>query len=523
MNPAAHVGELQINLQTRLVRLDSPRPPRLSNLLSPTREPTTASTSPSRPTPAMSVLVETSVGDIVIDLLVDHAPKLCENFLKLCKVKYYNFSPVHSVQKNFSFQTGDPLGPLSQHSDGGSSIWAHVSDDPSLRTFPAFFHPKLKHLERGTVSMATAPLVSDPDTRVAASQFIMTLGEDTDYLDGRAAIFGKVVEGFDALEKVNEAIVDDKGYPLIDIRIKHTVVLDDPFPDPPGLREPSSSPPPTEEQAKTIRIADEAALHADDGVEEEELERRRRDREARAQALTLEMMGDLPFAEVKPPENVLFVCKLNPVTTDDDLELIFGRFGKILSCEIIRDQKTGDSLQYAFIEYQDKSSCEGAYFKMQGVLIDDRRIHVDFSQSVSRLSDVWRKDANSKRKANASRGGWGGVQELEKRRQYRAQADRTTGNKYGMVYGQEEMKGRHERGGHDRRGDDQPQRGEERSWRSTNRAPSRSRSPPRRDRSNDRYHSRRDGERGDDRGDVDRRDGDRHYDRRRNDSYRSTR
>lgn len=78
MNPAAHVGKLQINLQTRLVRLDSPRPPRLSNLLSPTREPTTASTSPSRPTPAMSVLVETSVGDIVIDLLVDHAPKLCE-------------------------------------------------------------------------------------------------------------------------------------------------------------------------------------------------------------------------------------------------------------------------------------------------------------------------------------------------------------------------------------------------------------------------------------------------------------
>ncbi|XP_044715636.1 cyclophilin type peptidyl-prolyl cis-trans isomerase/CLD domain-containing protein [Hirsutella rhossiliensis] len=376
----------------------------------------------------MSVLLETSVGDIVIDLLVDHAPKLCENFLKLCKAKYYNFSPVHSVQKNFSFQTGDPLGPLSQQSDGGSSIWGHVSTDPSLRTFPAFFHPKLKHLERGT--------------------FIITLGEDTDYLDGRAAIFGKVVEGFDALEKINEAIVDDKGYPLIDIRIKHTVVLDDPYPDPPGLREPSSSPPPTAEQAKTIRIADEAALHADDGFDEEELERRRRDREAKAQALTLEMMGDLPFAEVKPPENVLFVCKLNPVTTDEDLELIFGRFGKILSCEVIRDQKTGDSLQYAFIEYQDKSSCEGAYFKMQGVLIDDRRIHVDFSQSVSRLSD-----------------------ELEKRRQYRAQADRTTDNKYGMVYGQEEMKGR--------------------------RRPSRSRSPPR--------------------------DRDRHYDRRRNDSYRSTR
>ncbi|PHH78110.1 hypothetical protein CDD83_4048 [Cordyceps sp. RAO-2017] len=393
----------------------------------------------------MSVLLETSVGDIVIDLLVDYAPKLCENFLKLCKVKYYNFSPVHSVQKNFSFQTGDPLGPLSQQSDGGSSIWGRISADPSRRTFPAFFHPKLKHLERGTVSMATAPLASDPDTRVAASQFLISLADDIDYLDGRAAIFGKVVEGFDTLEKINDAIVDEKGYPLVDIRIKHTVILDDPYPDPTGLREPSASPPPTEEQMKTVRIADEAALHDNDGLAEEELERRRREREAKAQALTLEMMGDLPFAEVKPPENVLFVCKLNPVTTDDDLELIFGRFGKILSCEIIRDQKSGDSLQYAFVEYDDKVACEAAYFKMQGVLIDDRRIHVDFSQSVSKLSDVWRKDTNHRRRAGAAargRGGWGGVRELEKRRQYRDQEERS-GNRYGMVYGEEEMRGRH--------------------------------------------------------------------------------
>ena len=379
------------------------------------------------------------------------------SFLKLCKLKYYNFSPVHSVQKDFSFQTGDPLGPLSKDSDGGSSVWGTVAGNPSQRTFPAFFHPKLKHVERGTVSMATVPKDSDPETRLAASQFIITLGEDTDFLDGKAAIFGKVVEGFDALEKINEAVVDEKGYPLIDLRIKHTVVLDDPYPDPPGLREPSSSPPPTDAQLKTVRIADEAALNADDDVGEEELEKRRRDREAQAQALTLEMMGDLPFAEVKPPENVLFVCKLNPVTGDEDLELIFGRFGKILSCEVIRDQKTGDSLQYAFIEYEDKASCEAAYFKMQGVLIDDRRIHVDFSQSVSKLSDVWRNDTNGKRRANASRGGWGGVRELEKRRQYRDEGDRRSGKDYGLVYSNEEMRGRHERSGLERRHEPPPE------------------------------------------------------------------
>ena len=61
----------------------------------------------------------------------------------------------------------------------------------------------------------------------------------------------------------------------------------------------------------------------------------------------------------------------------------------MVSCEVIRDKQSGDSLGYAFIEFQDKSACEEAYFKMQNVLIDDRRIHVDFSQSVSKLHKVW--------------------------------------------------------------------------------------------------------------------------------------
>ncbi|KAK4167878.1 putative peptidyl-prolyl cis-trans isomerase-like 4 [Cladorrhinum sp. PSN259] len=422
----------------------------------------------------MSVLLETSAGDIVIDLLVDYAPKMCENFLKLCKIKYYNFSPIHSIQKSFSFQTGDPLGPMSAKSDGGTSIWGHLSGDPAEKTFPALFHPKLKHLERGTVSMATAPSPSDPETRVAGSQFMVTLGDNTDYLDGKAAIFGKVVEGFDVLEKINDAIVDERGHPLVDIRIKHTVILDDPYPDPAGLREPSASPPPTKAQLATVRIAEGEELVDEEASEEaaQLAEKRRKEREAAAQALTLEMMGDLPFAEVKPPENVLFVCKLNAVTTDEDLELIFSRFGKILSCEVIRDQKTGDSLQYAFIEFEDKKSCEEAYYKMDSVLIDDRRIHVDFSQSVSRLSEVWRDDTNQKRKkAAASRGGggWGGVKELEKWRKYRNEyVEHKDDDDYEMVHGVEDMHGRHGTdsskpsgpGDRDQRPESSPRRGE---------------------------------------------------------------
>jgi len=59
------------------------------------------------------------------------------------------------------------------------------------------------------------------------------------------------------------------------------------------------------------------------------------------------------------------------------------------SCEVIRDHKTNDSLQYAFIEFEDTKACEAAYFKMDNVLIDDRRIHVDFSQSVSKFRFVF--------------------------------------------------------------------------------------------------------------------------------------
>ena len=69
------------------------------------------------------------------------------------------------------------------------------------------------------------------------------------------------------------------------------------------------------------------------------------------------MLGDLPDADLAPPENVLFVCKLNPVTQDEDLELIFSRFGIIKECAVVRDYKTGESLNYAVIEFEDVASC----------------------------------------------------------------------------------------------------------------------------------------------------------------------
>lgn len=88
-----------------------------------------------------------------------------------------------------------------------------------------------------------------------------------------------------------------------------------------------------DERRKDERQAEKS--HEPETAEEEE----RRRRNASAAALTLEIVGDLPHADIKPPENVLFVCKLNPVTRSEDLELIFSRFGKISSCEVIKDKK----------------------------------------------------------------------------------------------------------------------------------------------------------------------------------------
>lgn len=422
------------------------------------------------------------------------------SFLKLCKIKYYNYSPIYNVQPNFSFQTGDPLGPDSKDSDGGSSIWglpdgaSKTTTKPIGMTFQPEIIRKRKHSDRGTVSFATTPAPNNPDERLAASQFIITLGDNIDQLDGKAAIFGEVVEGFDALEKINGAFVDDKGRPLKDIRILHTVVLDDPYDDPVGIQEPPNSPVPTKAQLATVRIAHDEELNEEQ--DPEALEKVRREREARAQALTLELIGDLPFAEVTPPEQILFVCKLNPVTQDEDLELIFSRFGKILSCEVIRDKKTGDSLQYAFIEFASKEDCERAYFKMQGVLIDDHRIHVDFSQSVSKLADSWRDTTNSK--TAKRKGGYGGFEGLERKRHYREAEGRGRNDKYNYVFDKDEERRR-------RRDEDD---------RDKKRYRSRSRSPRRdRDSHDDRRHDDR-------RRDRDRRD--RSRDRPRDDrSHRS--
>ncbi len=332
----------------------------------------------------MSLVIETNLGDLRVNLLVDQAPKSCLNFLKLSKIRYYEYVLFHRIDKDFIAQSGDPTGT----GKGGESIFGVLGG-------ARFFEDELsdqrliskgKHVgfkKKGVLGMANSGKNKN------ASQFFITLVDGIDYLDDKYSAFGCASEdSFEVLDQINKVFCEEKGKPLQKVWIKGVRVENDPFPDPNGLIVPDSVEP-------TVGFKEFAGIDADEQIElesglpEEEVDRRKKQEEVRSQALTLEMLGDLPSAEVKPPENVLFVCRLNPLTEDDDLRMIFSRFGNIISCQVIRDHKTAYSLGYAFIEFEEKTACEVAYRKMENVLIDDKRIHVDFSQSVSKLHRMW--------------------------------------------------------------------------------------------------------------------------------------
>ena len=100
----------------------------------------------------------------------------------------------------------------------------------------------MKHKTPGTLSMVNT------GNNMFGSQFFVTLRSDLDALDGEHCVFGEIVEGSeDTVTTFNETIVDTDSRPYQDIRITHTVVLDDPFDDPSGLEVPDRSPVPPKE------------------------------------------------------------------------------------------------------------------------------------------------------------------------------------------------------------------------------------------------------------------------------------
>ncbi len=131
-------------------------------------------------------VLETNQGIIKLKLFPHIAPKTCENFIGLIQKGYYNGLIFHRVIPGFMIQGGDPTGTGM----GGESLWGGKFEDE--------FSADIKFEKPGILAMAN----SGPNTN--GSQFFITVAP-TEWLNNRHTIFGEVIEGMDAIEKIVNA------------------------------------------------------------------------------------------------------------------------------------------------------------------------------------------------------------------------------------------------------------------------------------------------------------------------------
>lgn len=158
----------------------------------------------------MSVTIHTSLGDIKCEIFCELVPKSAKNFLALCAKDYYNETLFHRNIKGFIIQGGDPTGT----GKGGNSIYGKYFEDEFLKG--------LEHDRRGILSMAN----SGQDTN--GSQFFITYNKLTD-LDSKYTVFGKVIDGFNTLDKMEREPVGKNNKPLTPIAIKYVTIHSNPI------------------------------------------------------------------------------------------------------------------------------------------------------------------------------------------------------------------------------------------------------------------------------------------------------
>ena len=129
--------------------------------------------------------IKTDKGEIRIEMFEDKVPKTVANFEKLAGDGFYNGLKFHRVIADFMIQAGCPRG------DGTGGPGYQFEDE---------FHPDLKHDGPGVMSMANA----GPNTN--GSQFFITHTE-TPWLDGKHTVFGRVLDGQDVVDAVEQGDV----------------------------------------------------------------------------------------------------------------------------------------------------------------------------------------------------------------------------------------------------------------------------------------------------------------------------
>jgi peptidyl-prolyl cis-trans isomerase B (cyclophilin B) len=146
--------------------------------------------------PLPQVTIKTDKGNIVIELAEDDAPNTVANFISLAEKGFYDGLSFHRVIPDFMIQGGCPLGTGT----GGPGY--SIADE---------FSPRLRHT-RGVMSMANA----GPNT--GGSQFFIT-HVPCPHLDGKHAIFGKVISGMDAVDAIKKG--DKMVKVTVDRKRKH--------------------------------------------------------------------------------------------------------------------------------------------------------------------------------------------------------------------------------------------------------------------------------------------------------------
>lgn len=152
-----------------------------------------------------TVKFTTNRGEFTVELFADKAPKTAENFLSLVKKGFYDGGIFHRIIDGFMIQGGDPTGTGT----GGPGYT--IKDE---------FGEGFSHDGAGVLSMANA----GPDT--GGSQFFITLA-GASWLNGKHAIFGKVIEGLDVVKKIGAEATDFADRPLDDVIMEKLTVAGD--------------------------------------------------------------------------------------------------------------------------------------------------------------------------------------------------------------------------------------------------------------------------------------------------------
>ncbi|MBB5022730.1 peptidylprolyl isomerase [Desulfurispira natronophila] len=146
------------------------------------------------------IVLETTQGNIEVQLKPEIAPKASENFATHASNGYYDGIIFHRVIPSFMIQGGDPTGT----GRGGESIWGKpFADEVSAEV--TFDQP-------GLLAMANA----GPGTN--GSQFFITTAA-TPWLNGNHTIFGTVISGYDVVEKIENTRTDRQDRPVEDQKI----------------------------------------------------------------------------------------------------------------------------------------------------------------------------------------------------------------------------------------------------------------------------------------------------------------